>query len=413
MKTQFTDFGILYVDDEEKSLKYFQAIFEDIAPIYVASSPEEGFRIFSENHDRIGLVLSDKKMPNESGLDFLQRVREVNPDPLRFLVTAYADLDVAVEALNNGLLYSYLSKPWDPDDLEQRLVEAMRHFCLTRERERLIQEKAEAFEQLMMADKAASIGILSAGLNHHLRNALTVMRTFYDMLPYQLKEELGREPKDSSFWGDYYDEVGGQINRMTSMLSNLAEGARTSFLNVEEGIDVAEVFRQAGEMVIGDSSQIEVAYSVEEGLPLISGDGQKIGQMARLLFQEAKSALVDEGHVEVRITTYQGGDQLRIVFVDNGEPISDEDMKHLFDPFFVRPERPEDLGTNLMACYLTAYHHGGSIRARRTTDGRNAVDIVMPKNPPSEERAQRSRQILNQFAEFDPIPAEPEIVLPS
>jgi response regulator RpfG family c-di-GMP phosphodiesterase len=221
MKKQCPDYGILYIDDELKSLKYFEAIFDSLAPIYIANSPEEGYALFCEHHESIGVVVSDKKMPGESGLDLLQRIRKVDPNPLRFLVTAFSDLDAAVDALNDGLLYSYLTKPWDPDELEHRLSKALGHFCLERERERLIREKAEAFQQLLMADKAASIGILSAGLNHHLRNALTVLRTFYDLLPYQLEEEIEGEPKDGAFWGDFYGEVGGQIERMTSILSNL------------------------------------------------------------------------------------------------------------------------------------------------------------------------------------------------
>lgn len=400
MKKKFSDFGILYVDDEEKSLKYFEAIFEDIAPIYTASSPEAGFEIFTKHHEKIGLVLSDKKMPNESGLSFLQRVRQVNSNPLRILVTAYADLDVAVDALNSGLLYSYLSKPWDPDDLEHRMIKAMNHFCLSRERDQLISEKAEAFEQLVMADKASSIGILSAGLNHHLRNALTVMRTFYDMLPFQLREELGREPEDSSFWNDYYSEVGSQIDRMTSMLTNLAEGARASRLKVDNGIDLPSVFKKASELVLGQETEIKVEFEVNELIPKISGDSQKLGQMARFLFQEAKSSLGEEGKIEVRFSNKPAGD-VQIIFVDDGQPIPEEQLKHLFDPFFVRSERPEDLGTNMMACYLTTYHHGGSIKARRTRSGRNAIEIVLPLNPQTEERLHRSRQVLSQFAEFD------------
>ncbi len=402
MDKKFSDFGILYVDDEEKFLKYFEAIFEDVAPIYTASSPEGGYEIFTEHHEKIGLVLSDKKMPNESGLTFLQRVREVNPNPLRILVTAYADLDVAVDALNSGLLYSYLSKPWDPDDLEHRMIKAMKHFCLSRERDQLMSEKAEAFDQLVMADKASSIGILSTGLNHHLRNALTVMRTFYDMLPFQLQEELGSEPKDSSFWNDYYGEVGSQIDRMTSMLTNLAEGARASILKVEEGIDLPAVFKKASDLVLGQDTGVEVEYQVNELIPNISGDTQKLGQMARLLFQEAKSSLGEEGNIEVRFSNTPAGD-VQIVFVDNGQLIPDDELKHLFDPFFVRSERPEELGTNMMACYLTIYHHGGAIKARRTRDGRNAIEISLPLNPPGEERVQRSRQVLNQFAEFDTV----------
>jgi CheY-like chemotaxis protein len=261
MKKQFPEYGILYIDDEMKSLKYFEAIFEGLAPIYIANSPDEGFAVFQEHHDRIGVVMSDKKMPGESGIELLKRIRKVDPNPLRFLVTAFSDLDAAVDALNDGLLYSYLTKPWDPDDLEHRLSKALAHFCLERERERLIREKADAFQQLLMADKAASIGILSAGLNHHLRNALTVMRTFYDLLPFQLEDEIEGEPKDRAFWCDFYGEVGGQIDRMTSILSNLSEGTKMSGLRVSEGIDMATTMRDAGELVL--QGRPDIRFKVE------------------------------------------------------------------------------------------------------------------------------------------------------
>ncbi len=397
MKMQFADYGILYVDDEVKSLKYFKAIFDQIAPIYVAASPEEGFRIFEENHKKIGLVISDKKMPNESGLDFLQRVRELNPNPLRLLVTAYADLSIAVDALNDGLLYSYLSKPWDPNELEHRLIESMRHFCLTQEREKLIEEKAEALNHLMMADKAASIGILSSGLNHHLRNALTVLRTFYDMLPYQLREEIGGEPKDASFWSDYYGEVGSQIGRMTTMLSNLADGTKKSSIEIAEGIDLVETMRSAGEIVLEKCPNIEFSIVTNDDIPTISGDRQKIGQMARLLFQEAKSSLKDGGKIEIQLKPTGDQGAVRITFIDDGQLIPEGDLERLFDPFFVRSDKPEELGTNLMACYLTVFHHGGGIRAKRTEDGRNAVVVTLPLQPTHESKGVFPSRLLDQF----------------
>lgn len=381
---QFADYGILYVDDEGKSLKYFEAIFNQIAPIYTAQSPAEGFEVFRQNHDRIGLVLSDKKMPNESGLDLLRRMREYDPKPFRFLVTAFADLGVAVEALNDGLLYSYLTKPWDPESLERRLVEAMKHFVLAREREQLLEEKAEMLQQLVMADKAASIGILSTGLNHHLRNSLTVLRTFYDMLPFQVQEELGGMPKDASFWGDYYKEVGGQIERMTSMLSNLAEGTSRSVVEQRDPVVPTEVIQRAAEIVLEGRGGIGLALHADGEIPTISGDGQRLGQMFRLLFQEAKSAIRSHGSIEVQLSSNEGNGGIRAIILNDGDPIPDEDLDHLFDPFYVRMNKPEDIGTNLLACYLTAFHHGGTIRAFRAGDGRNGIEVILPSEPPAE-----------------------------
>lgn len=400
MSKQFTDYGILYIDDEAKSLKYFEAIFENLAPIYIASSPAEGFALFQKHHERIGLVVSDKKMPNESGLELLARIRAVNPKPLRFLVTAFSDLGVAVDALNEGLLYSYLTKPWDPSDLEHRLIKAMSHFTLARERERLIEEKAEAFRSLMMADKAASIGILSSGLNHHLRNALTVLRTFHDLLPYQLEDELDGEPKDTVFWRDFYAEVGGQIDRMTSILSNLAEGTRASGLKIEEGVNLAEIMERAGEMVLDGSPHISYTVAAEGDLPLIVGDCQKLAQMGRFLFDESRTTLRKGGEIEVRISSSDDGDSLETIFIDNGEPISESDLERLFDPFFVHQNKPEELGTNLMACYLTVFHHGGTIRAERTEDGRNAVIFTLPVAPGEQVNEDSARSTFSRMADF-------------
>ncbi len=381
MKKQFAEYGILYIDDEMKSLKHFEAIFEDLAPIYIANSPEEGYALFCEHHDHIGVVVSDKKMPGESGLELLKRIRRFDPNPLRFLVTAFSDFDAAVDSLNDGLLYSYLTKPWDPDDLEHRLSKALGHFCLERERERLIEEKSSAFHQLLMADKAASIGILSAGLNHHLRNALTVMRTFYDLLPYQLADELEGEPKDAAFWGEFYGEVGGQIERMTSILTNLSEGTRMSGLNVSEGIDFAALLREAGQLVLAGRGDIHCAIFAPEDLPRLAGDAQKLAQLGRFLFEEARSTLKRGGGIEVRLSAIDGGGSIETIFIDNGDPVPEEDLPRIFDPFYVRANTPEELGTNLMACYLTVFHHGGTIRASRTGDGRNAVIFTLPVAP--------------------------------
>jgi signal transduction histidine kinase len=413
MDKQFPDIGILYVDDEVKSLKYFEAIFEDIAPIYTASSPEEGFRIFEANHNHIGLVLSDKKMPNESGLDFLARVREVNPDPLRFLVTAFADLDVAVNALNDGLLYSYLSKPWDPSELEHRIIKALGHYSLAQEKERLVREKADAFHHLMMADKAASIGILSTGLNHHMRNALTVMRTFHDLLPYQLAEEIDHEPRDEDYWNFSYREVGGQIDRMTSMLGNLAEGTRSNTLEIDGEIDLITTVSQTSELVFEGRADISVFVSPAEGIPNIEGDPSRIAQMFRLLFDEVRCNLKNGGEVDVVFRNTTSGDAVIIDVIDDGPPLPAKELDRIFDPFYVRSDRPEELGTNLMACYLTVFYHGGKIDARITDDGRNAISLVLPVTASRQENHESKLELLNRLVVPETMPQQMDTVLAS
>lgn len=408
MEPTISNYGILYIDDEEKSLKYFEAIFSDLAPIYTASSPNEGYDIFVEHHDKIGLVLSDNKMPNESGIDLLRRIEAVDPGPFRFLVTAFTDLNVAVDCLNDGLLYSYLSKPWDPMDLEHRLAKALRHYSALQEREALLEEKSKMVQQLVMADKASSMGILSRGLNHHLRNSLTVLRTFYDMLPYQLEDELGRKPQDTEFWNDYYSEVGSQMERMTNMLASLAEGSEARTIRDLETIQFEELVLMAIQMT--DLADDGVIFDCPDGHDfMIAGESAGLTQMVRMLVQEARQNAGSEGTVEIGLQANSEEDGLVLEVIDNGPLVPEEERKHLFDPFFVRSDKPEELGLELLACYMTVYRHGGQIKSLKDSKDRNVIHVKLPRRP-SQEAA--DPEFVGDLS-FSRVPRSSETALPS
>ena len=188
-------FHILYVDDEKMALRYFRQIFEDEYIIHTADNAADGYRILEAYGARIGVLLTDQRMPGESGVELMERARRLNPSIVRILVTAYTDYETAVKAVNEGRAYRYLHKPIDPDELGGVLREAMAHYHEMLERERLLVEKAETIRGSLMADRVAGMGIMAEGLNHHLRNALTVVRAFIDLAPIKLMEEIaGRAP---------------------------------------------------------------------------------------------------------------------------------------------------------------------------------------------------------------------------
>ena len=104
---------VLYVDDEEMALKYFTRAFENTFPILTALNATDGYRLLEQNRERIGLVITDQRMPGEKGVQFLERARQLHPRAIRILTTAYSDLNVAIEAVNSGAIYKYVTKPWD------------------------------------------------------------------------------------------------------------------------------------------------------------------------------------------------------------------------------------------------------------------------------------------------------------
>src|SRR5262245_54910519 len=114
----YKKFAILYVDDEEKSLKYFARALAEHFRIFTASSAAEGIKVLEEHKDEIGVLMTDQRMPGEKGTWLLEKARQLRPRVIRILATAYADMDAAIAAVNTGAIYKYITKPWDPPQLE-------------------------------------------------------------------------------------------------------------------------------------------------------------------------------------------------------------------------------------------------------------------------------------------------------
>ncbi len=113
---------ILFVDDEERILRSLAMQFRRQYQVLTETDPCRALeRLRSEP---VHILVSDQRMPQMSGAELLAQAREIAPDTLRILLTGYSDLDAAVEALNSGGIFRYLSKPWDPQEMAFTLRQA-------------------------------------------------------------------------------------------------------------------------------------------------------------------------------------------------------------------------------------------------------------------------------------------------
>src|SRR5438477_12530089 len=130
--------SLLIVDDEPYILATLSAFLRQDFEVVTADSGEAALQIF--NQRSINLILVDQKMPRMSGVQLLEWVRERSPKTIRLLMTGFADLEDAIEAINRGKVYRYLLKPWRADELLQVLREAARTSSLERQNVKLMQE---------------------------------------------------------------------------------------------------------------------------------------------------------------------------------------------------------------------------------------------------------------------------------
>lgn len=123
---------ILYVDDEEHNLFSFKATFRMKYQVYTAISGDEAMEILKKKP--INIIITDQRMPNMTGVEFLEEVLKVYPDPMRILLTGYADMGAVVDAVNRGKIFHYLTKPWNEEELDKTITDA---FSLYTEKQKI------------------------------------------------------------------------------------------------------------------------------------------------------------------------------------------------------------------------------------------------------------------------------------
>lgn len=120
------NYKILIVDDETANLRILERLFRSQYTVLSAASGSEGLEIIAR-HD-IALIISDQRMPAMTGIEFLKRAAEMRPQTVRIILTGYTDVNALVEAINSGIVYKYVTKPWINEDLKQTVKRALQHY---------------------------------------------------------------------------------------------------------------------------------------------------------------------------------------------------------------------------------------------------------------------------------------------
>lgn len=382
-------FAILYVDDEEKSLKYFSRAFEDQFRILTATNAQEGFKILEQHQDDIGLLMTDQRMPGEKGVWLLEKARQLQPRIIRILATAFADMDAAIAAVNTGAIYKYVTKPWDPPQLETTLKRGLEFFLVQRERDQLLREKMSVLHNMMIADRIVSLGLLAAGLSHHIRNALVAVKTFLDLAPAKMEEEKMdlNGLRNPDFWKEYYQNVQGQIEKINNMLKDLWTASEAPAFAFSDQIRLRSVVGETIDQLRDAfaAKNLQVDNQIPETLPLLNVDRPKFHRLFELLFKDEIATLPPGSRIVLTASLLKDRNpdqqQIEIQLTDNGPGLPKEALRLVFDPFVVRSDTPTEYGIHLMACYFIVHHHGGRIDARSDSGQGTTFTIRLPLNP--------------------------------
>jgi two-component system, probable response regulator PhcQ len=383
----YKKYSILYVDDEEKSLKYFTRAFEDQFRILTAINAQDGFKLLEQHGNEIGILMTDQRMPGEKGVWLLEKTRQLHPRIVRILATAYSDMDAAVAAVNTGAIYKYVTKPWDPVQLEHTLKRGLEFFLVQRERDHLLREKMSVLHNMMIADRIVSLGLLAAGMSHHIRNSLVAVKTFLDLAPAKLAEEKMELNglRNPDFWKEYYQNVQGQIEKINNLLKDLWTASEKPAFEFSDQVKVRDVIESSIGALQKEfaAKNIQIQNDIPDTLPQLKVDKPKFYRLFDLLLKDELASLPAGSRITFTAQELNGSAQKRGIQIqvsDNGPGLPQEALRLVFDPFVVRSDSPMEYGIHLMACFFIVHHHNGKIEAKSEGKG-TTFTIRLPADP--------------------------------
>jgi DNA-binding NtrC family response regulator len=148
-------YKIMVVDDEEANLRVLERLFRAEYEIVTAGAGAEALRLLQQ-HD-VALVITDQRMPDMTGVELLKRTAGLRPHMVRIILTGYTDAETLVEAINSGLVYKYVTKPWNNEELRLTISRALEHYETTKARHELEMSNQRLVARLNEIQQLATI----------------------------------------------------------------------------------------------------------------------------------------------------------------------------------------------------------------------------------------------------------------
>lgn len=371
---------VLYVDDEPINLRVFEANFRDRFKILTCQVPTEALTLLANRASDIGVLISDQRMPELTGVELLERAHEIAPDVIRMVITAYSDVQSVIDAVNRGRVSRYFVKPWIKEDLLAALEDAMRIYQLqTRLR--------EIETRMLRSERLAAIGQVSAGIAHELMNPVAYLTQNIDALRAELKVlsdfVVPRLQKERQ------REVEETLEELPRILSDIETGAK-HIRQVALGVRAyARSEEQASEADLADVAQFAAKLArsevrqrsklVLEGPPVkVVGGPVKLCQILLNLIVNAAQSL-DGTHREgmIRVSWEVEGDRVPLRVTDNGCGIPEELQAKVFEPLFTTKPAGIGTGLGLAICRELVDQIGGQIQLQSSVGVGTTVEVTL------------------------------------
>ncbi|WP_226389871.1 hybrid sensor histidine kinase/response regulator [Penaeicola halotolerans] len=336
--------NILYVDDEFNNLTAFKAGFRLDYQVFTALNAKEGMEILDK--EDIHIIVADQRMPEITGVQFFESIREKHPDPIRILLTGYSDINAVIDAINKGKIYHFIDKPWDQKEIKVAINNAYEIYRTRKELKAKNESLVKAYEELNKFVYSVS---------HDLRSPLMSI-----LGVVKLAKSEPREPESL----EYFEMIEKMVNKLDEFIHNIINYYKTT--REEDFIKEIDFNKLVKEIMgsyeyLPESKHIEFDIQIDQPEICISDEVKMKIILSNLISNAIKYQKESNDQKRVKVEIKVDQSHVHIAVTDNGIGIEDEYKESIFKIFFRATQRNVGSGIGLYIVKESIHKLGGEI----------------------------------------------------
>ena len=368
---------ILVIDDELGPRESLRILLKNEYEVICADTVMKGLQFLKDRTP--DAIVMDIRMPGMNGIEGLREIRHIDPNVAVIMLTGFGALETAQEAIRLGA-NDYLKKPFDTKEMMDAIRRNVQRSEYNRRRARTERELQDLNKRLVAElaskDRMASLGQASAELVHDLRNPLTVILGYVQILSEDLEKKTSGADQEAY---DYIDVISSSVRRCRDLIDawlNLARSGPSSYKPVAIAPLLAEVAKGSESIAAGRAAHLDVVAPA--GDVMVMGDHIQLTRVFQNLLGNAIDALPPEGGV-VRLECSVEEKHCAISVRDNGCGIDPAKLARVFEPYFTTKPSNQGTGLGLFITRKIVEEHGGAVSIESRPGEGTAVTVRMPR----------------------------------
>jgi len=360
---------VLYVDDVPVNLMLFKETFKKDFDITLTESPREALKILEEKE--IQVIVSDQRMPEMTGIELLEIVAEKYPDIRRYLLTAFTEAEIVIDAVNVGRVHGYIKKPFQSDEVRATIMNSVEVFHLKKKNQQILEELEKMNAELLNMDglKSEIINSISNEITPPLNRMMGTLHLLKSKIEGDELTEVVNILDKSVFKLEQFSMLAQQISILKS----------PGFSLEKQPISIQEIIQYSTIETSEELKELDIKLNIHVGTDAhqLKGDSDLLVSCLVNLIHFAKEHTPENGEITITSSNLKG--TMECLVEDGGNNYSETLFSILIDQFSSNNFSLNlTMGIGLAVSQIIMEAHDGSLIFEKSKEGKGKMKMVLP-----------------------------------